>query len=277
MDGVVSLGQAETVKIHLTAIEKKVDIADGRSLAAWTFEGTIPGPVIRVRQGDSVEFTVENKGTLPHSIDLHAAQTPPDRHYKSIGPGQSLTYTWRANYPGIFNYYCGTAPMIQHIANGMYGAIIVDPPNPRPPAREIVLVQSEIFSSPTDIQGMMNRETKNVVFNGYVNKYVGTPLEAKPGELIRFYVVNAGPNSFSAFHVIGGIFDRVYESGNPANVMRGVQTWTIPPGGAALFEIILPEEGIYPMVTHSMADGLSGALAFLKVSKDAGPPGALMP
>ena len=269
--------EASTVKVNLTAEERKLPISSDESYEAWTYDGQMPGPVVRVKQGDEVNFTLENKGARPHSIDFHAAQTDPGSHYKSIGPGEKLTYSWKANFPGIFAYHCGTAPMIQHISNGMFGAVIVDPSKPMRKAREYVLVQSEIYPSSLDVESMMARKTKHVVFNGYVNKYVEKPLVAKPGELVRLYVVNIGPNNFSAIHVIGGIFESVYESGNPANAVHGVQTWTIPPAGGAIFEMTFPEEGTYPIVTHSLADALTGAIGVIHVSKDADAKSELMP
>lgn len=263
--------QAETVKIHLTAIEKEVKVAADQTYAAWTFNGTIPGPVLRVKEGDSVEFTLENQGTMPHSMDFHAAQTAPDRNYVVVAPGKSLTYTWKANYPGVFYYHCGAPPMVQHIANGMYGALIVEPKNPLPKAREYVLVQGELYASSADLPAMMAKAPKNVMFNGAVDKYTAAPLQARPGELVRLHVVNAGPGLFSAFHVIGGIFDKVYESGNPANLLRGIQTWTIPPGGGATFDMVFPEAGTYPFVTHSIPDALHGGLGLIRVSEEVKP------
>ena len=263
--------RAETVKIRLAAIEKEVKVMDDQSYAAWTFDGTIPGPVLRVKEGDTVEFTLENRGTMPHSIDFHAAQTAPNRNYVVVAPGKSLTYTWKAQYPGVFYYHCGAPPMVQHIANGMYGALIVEPKNPLPKAREYVLVQGELYASSTDVAAMMAKAPKNLMFNGAVNKHVAEPLQARPGELARIHVVNAGPGLFSAFHVIGGIFDKVYESGNPANVLRGVQTWTIPPGGGATFDITFPEAGTYPFVTHSIPDALHGGLGLIRVSEEVKP------
>jgi nitrite reductase (NO-forming) len=162
--------------------------------------------------------------------------------------------------------------MIQHIANGMFGAVIVEPRAPVVKAdREYVIVQSEIYPTPHDVDTMMTGKPKLVVFNGRANKYLDEPLQAKPGELIRLHVVNAGPNHFSAFHVIGAVFDRVYASGNPKNVEYGIQTYTLPPGGGATFDLVIPEEGMYPMVTHSLQDALTGALGLIHVSNEETP------
>ncbi|HET8721398.1 MAG TPA: multicopper oxidase domain-containing protein, partial [Nitrospira sp.] len=243
------LGRAEEVTVELRATISKVEVAKDDQREAWTFNGTLPGPVIRVKQGDLVHFTLKNEADRVHSIDFHAARTPWSLHFQGVPTGSESTFDWKAEYPGVFYYHCGTDPMIQHIANGMFGAVIVEPQQPITKAdREYVIVQSEVYPSPFDVDSMMAGKPKLVVFNGRANRYLDEPLKAKPGELIRLHVVNAGPNHFSAFHVIGAVFDRVYASGNHKNVQYGVQTYTLPPGGAATFDLVIPEEGMYPMV-----------------------------
>jgi nitrite reductase (NO-forming) len=258
-----------TVDITLTAEPATIAIADGVTYHAWTFDGHVPGPVIRVRQGDTVHFTLVNKDTMGHSIDFHAAQVPWDKDYQPVAPGQSETFDWVAAQPGVFMYHCGTGPMIQHIANGMYGAIIVDPATPRPAAQEYVLVQGEWYAAPDDTADMMANNPKYVVFNGYADKYKEQPLTARPGQLIRLYVVDAGPNRWSSFHVVGTLFSTVEASGNPANQLHGVQSYSIGPGDAAMFELTIPQAGTYPFVDHSMADMMMGAVGLIKVSPDA--------
>ncbi len=267
--GWAGTGWAEMVNVTLTAKVTVVQVAKDDEREAWTFNGNIPGPVIRVKEGDVVQFTLKNEADRVHSIDFHAARTPWDRHFQGIGSGTETTFTWKAEYPGVFYYHCGTDPMIQHIANGMFGAVIVEPRHPLVKAdREYVIVQSEIYPSPFDVDAMMAGKPKLVVFNGRANRYLEEPLEAKPGELIRLHVVNAGPNHFSAFHVIGAVFDRVYASGNPKNVEYGIQTYTLPPGGGATFDLIIPEEGVYPIVTHSLQDALTGAIGTIRVASE---------
>ena len=268
---------AEALNIHLTALDKTVKVSKDKSYKAWTFEGFIPGPVIRFKEGKEVDFTFENRGSIAHSIVLHGVITPPDQNFRSVGPKESVSFTWKADFPGVFLYHCGTSPTFQHIANGMYGALIVDPVEPREKAREIVLVQSEIYSSHRNIHGMLDGEAQFVVFNGYMNKYVETPLEARPGELIRWYVLNAGPNFYSSFHIVGGMFSKVFENGNPNQIVENVPLWTLPPGGGAIFETRFKEEGVYSFKTHALADSYRGAMGFIRISKEAGPPGALMP
>jgi nitrite reductase (NO-forming) len=263
------VGRAEPVAVELRAKIVTLDVAKGDQREAWTFNETFPGPVIRVKEGDVVNFTLKNEADRVHSIDFHAARTPWNLHFQGVPTGSEASFQWKADSPGVFYYHCGTDPMIQHIANGMFGAVIVEPRQPIvKPDREYVIVQSEIYPTPYDVDAMMAGKPKFVVFNGRVNRYLDEPLKAKPGELIRLHVVNAGPNHFSAFHVIGAIFDRVYASGNPKNVEYGVQTYTLPPGGGATFDLIIPEEGMYPMVTHSLQDALTGALGVIHVEKD---------
>ncbi len=268
---------AKVHEVNMTAVETEVVVeGDGTTYKAWTFNGQFPGPVVRVTEGDTVKFTLQNPKTnkVPHSMDFHAAEIDFLKNYRAINPGETISFTYEARKPGIFYYHCGAPPMIQHIARGMIGAIIVDPKNPNalPKAdREYVLIQSELFKNPDDVPAMFDRKFDNVVFNGGIFKYHpfvtgGKALEAKPGERVRIYFVNAGPNEFSSFHPIGEIWDAVYESGNPANRQVGVQTYVVGPGGAATFDLVPESAGAYPIVTHSLTAGLRGAIAVLVVS-----------
>ena len=261
--------RAEPVAVELRAKIVTLDVASGDQREAWTFNETFPGPVVHVKEGDLVNFTLKNEADRVHSIDFHAARTPWSTHFQGVPTGAETSFQWKADSPGVFYYHCGTDPMIQHIANGMFGAVIVEPRQPMVKAnREYVIVQSEIYPTPYDVDTMMAGKPKFVVFNGRANRYLDEPLKARPGELVRLHVVNAGPNHFSAFHVIGAIFDRVYASGNPKNVEYGVQTYTLPPGGGATFDLVFEEEGMYPMVTHSLQDALTGALGIIHVEKE---------
>ncbi|MDE3094843.1 MAG: multicopper oxidase domain-containing protein [Chloroflexota bacterium] len=249
-----------------------VEVAAGVQMSTWTFDGRVPGNVVHVRQGDTINFTLRNNGTMGHSIDFHAAQTPWNINYKTILPGQELKFVWKANFPGTFVYHCGTAPVLQHIGNGMYGVVVVDPATPLAPAREYWLEQSEFYlkaASPSGWEGDLTRmqavTPDFVVFNGAANQYQQQPLAAAVGERIRLYVANIGPTLFSAFHVIGAIFDKVYIDGNPANVLHGVSTYTIAPGGGATFELVIPDAGQYPFVTHAFAYTGLGAVGLIEV------------
>lgn len=265
--------QGRTVNVTLTVKEVLISIAPDVAYHAWTFNGTVPGPVIRVRQGQTIHFTLVNDGMMPHSIDFHAAQTPWNVNYQEVPVGKSFTFDWKANYPGVFMYHCGSPVVIYHMANGMYGAIIVDPAQGWTPAQEYVLVQSEFYTTQlpdgtfsADPDKLTSGIPDYVVFNGYANQYKASPIVAKAGERIRIFIVNAGPTLFSAFHVIGAIFSDTYADGNPANHMVGNQTVTIPPGGGMVVELTIPQAGLYPFVTHSFADVGKGALGVLTVT-----------
>jgi len=259
--------------ITLTVKEVLIAIAPGIAYHAWTFNGTVPGPILRVRQGQIVHFTLINDGSIPHSIDFHAAQTPWSVNYQDVAPGKRFSFDWKANYPGIFLYHCGAPTVIYHMANGMYGAIIVDPTHGYVPANEYVLVQSEFYtvqlqngSYAVDSTKLDNATPDYVVFNGYANQYKDAPLMAKAGQRIRLFIVNTGPSEFSAFHVIGAIFSDAYADGNPANHTVGDQTVMIPPGGAIMVELTIPQPGLYPFVTHSFVSVGKGALGMIKVT-----------
>ena len=266
--------QGSKVNVTLTVKEVLLPIAPNVVYHAWTFNGTVPGPVIRVKQGQTIHFTLVNDGNMPHSIDFHAAQTPWNVNYQEVPNGKSFSFDWKANYPGVFMYHCGAPVVIYHMANGMYGAIIVDPANGWAPAQEYVLVQSEFYTTQlkdgtysVDATKLSTGIPDYVVFNGYVNQYKTNPIVAKAGKPIRIFIINAGPTEFSAFHVIGGIFSDTYADGNPANHQVGNQTVTIPPGGGIVVELTIPEAGLYPFVTHSFADVGKGALGVLQVTK----------
>ena len=262
-------------KIRLEMRHARIVLTDGVPFDAWTFDGQLPGPVLRVTVGDTVDFTLVNKAPIPHSMDFHAAEVAPSRVYVNVNPGDSLNYRWVARLPGAFMYHCGTAPVALHIANGMYGAIIVDPVRPRPAAREYVLVQSEFYTksagSKTDSALMvvdwpelLSLAPDHVVFNGRAAQYATHPLPARVGELTRIYLVNAGPNRTSAFHVVGGIFERVFQDARSTPTLEGVQTVDVPVGGGAIFEVRLAEPGDYPFVSHAFADATKGAVGILK-------------
>jgi nitrite reductase (NO-forming) len=282
--GLAGTVSAKTVQVSLTAEEVNLPIDNkGTMYPTWTFNGKVPGPVIRVTQGDTVEFTFHNApgNKMSHSVDMHAAQVDVMSEFSPIKPGATKKWTYTAKYPGVFFYHCGADPMIQHIARGMFGVIIVDPkdPNAMPKAdREYVLIQSELYKNPEDVKAMMANQWSNVMFNGRIFRYdplhdpnATKTLVAKPGERVRIYFVNAGPNEFSAFHPIAGIWDAVYPSGNPKNVLHGMQNYTVGPGDAAIFDLVSPVEGANAIVSHSMRSALSGAIAVIMFSKDADP------
>ncbi len=273
-------GNGSVVDVNLTAMETTQTIAEGVKYQVWTFNGTAPGPVIRVHVGDTIHFTLTNASThgLSHSMDFHAAQTPWDKNYQPVAPGETATFDWVARFPGVFMYHCGVPPVLMHIANGMYGAIVVEPDG-LAPAREYVLVSSEFYPGPKPVDGvlegsldaMLSAHPTYVVFNGVANQYQTAPLEARPDELIRLWVMNAGPTLTNAFHVIGALFDHVYPDGNPTNQLNGLQTFNVAPGAGAMFELKIPDVGLYPFVTHSFAYTGLGSVGVIKVASDVGP------
>ena len=271
-------GTGEIVEVELVARETTQTIAEGVDYQTWTFNGTTPGPVIRVAVGDTVRFTLRNESRLglAHSIDFHAAQTPWDVNYQPVQPGETLTFDWVARFPGVFMYHCGVPPVLHHIANGMYGAIIVEREGLEP-AREYVLTSSELYVAEEpqegvavgDVGAMEAAEPTYVVFDGGFNRYLDAPLVAEPNELIRLWVLNAGPTLTNAFHVIGALFDRTSPDGNPANTLYGLQTYNIAPGSGAMFELRIPDAGLYPFVTHSFAYTGKGSVGVIQVAEDA--------
>ncbi len=264
-----------TLELTLEAVDATYDVAAGVQYKAWTFGGMVPSPVIHVRQGDQVNFTLTNNGTLGHSIDFHAAQVPWDVYYQSIDVGESIDIPWSADVPGAFMYHCGTPPVLHHIGNGMYGAVIVEPAGGYPQAadREYWLVQSEFYLEPAEngawtgsLQKMKEVRPDFLAWNGTAFQYRDHPLPAKVGERIRLHVVNAGPTLWSAFHVIGALFDVVYVGGHPENPMRGLQTHTIAPGDGSTCDVIIPNPGRYPIVSHSFAFTELGVIGLLDVT-----------
>lgn len=272
------LGTGDSVSVHIVASDDKVSIANGVDYNAWTFGGTVPGPIIHVRQGQTVNVTFTNHGTMQHSIDFHAAITPPNLHYVEVQPNKSIEFSFVARVPGAFVYHCGTPPVLLHIGNGMYGALIVDPAEPLPPAAEsYVIVQSEWYTQQVaghlmgpDFEKMKAERPDEVVFNGAAFQYRDHPLLATAGKRVRLYFVNAGPDLWSSFHVIGGIFDDVYPDGNASHAQNGVSTYTVGPGAGAIFDLTLPA-GKYPFVDHDMAHEEIGAVGILEVTHDGKP------
>lgn len=265
--------------VRFVTVHVRHQVAPGVIYDAWTFDSVVPGPVLRVTVGDTMDFTLVNGSMMPHSMDFHAAEIAPDRAYRNVMPKDSVQFRFVARVPGAFMYHCGTAPVATHIANGMYGALIVDPATPRPPAQELVVVQSEFYmGAPAgadsvrslDWDKVLNASPDYVVFNGVSSRYATTPIAVPPGRTIRMFVVNAGPNRISSFHVVGAIFDRVYADGF-GRPFEGMQTWNVPVGGGAVFDFKLVEPGLYPFVTHAFADATKGAVGILKAGEPATP------
>ncbi|MHC0035457.1 multicopper oxidase domain-containing protein [Pseudoneobacillus sp. C159] len=272
------------VNVEMTAQITDIEISEGNMYKAWTFNGEVPGPVVVVNEGDTINFTLKNMDpAIPHSMDFHAVHAAPSKDFIDVMPNESGSFSYPANKPGVFMYHCGTKPVLSHIANGMHGTIIVKPkdgyPNDGKIDREYVIIQNEWYKY-NDLEDFTNGVPTNVVFatkalkegqhntNGTVGSLVDAPLLAKVGDRVRLYVNNVGPNEVSSFHVVGTIFDDVYIDGNPFNHMKGMQTVILPASGGAVVEFTVTREGNYPIVTHQFNHATKGAVGIIKVTKD---------
>lgn len=269
-----------TVEVELTTMEVEGQLADGSAQTYWTFDGSVPGPLIRVREGDTVEFTLNNDASSAnvHSIDLHAVNGPGGgAGATQMAPGESGTFTFQALNPGVYVYHCATPHIPTHIAMGMYGLIVVEPEGGLPEVdREFYVMQGEVYTAQArgtkgllsyDADKMMAEDPTHVVFNGSVGSLTGdNSLQAEVGETVRIYVGNGGPNLISSFHVIGEIFDRASVEGGSL-INENVQTTLVPAGGATYVELTVDAPGDYMLVDHAItraADG--GAAAILNVT-----------
>lgn len=291
------VGPEPVKEIRLDTTHKIIEIAPGVKFSAWTFGDQVPGPVIRARVGDRIKFSMTNRSDEPvpgvritaapmmHSMDFHSAMVSPQDKYRSIAPGQTITFEFTLNYPGVFMYHCGTPMVLEHIASGMYGMMIVEPRGGYPTKvdREYAVVQSEFYTKldpdkrkvdgqplyVLDGDRVRSKAPTYTVFNGRYNGLVDRPLPAKPGERVRLFVLNVGPSNTSSFHVVGTIFDRVWMEGNPDNQWRGAQTVLLGSSNSAIVEFIIPEAGSYVMVDHHFANASQGAIGIINAG---GPP-----
>jgi nitrite reductase (NO-forming) len=272
-------GVPAKVIVELEVIEKEMPISEGVTYTFWTFGGTVPGSFIRVRQGDTVEMHLKNNpgNKMPHNIDLHGVTGPGGGAASTFtAPGHESRFTFRALNQGIYVYHCATAPVGMHIANGMYGLILVEPPEGLPPVdHEYYVMQGDFYTTgkyrekgtqPFDMEKAIAEQPTYVLFNGSEGALTGEKaLTAKTGETVRLFVGNGGPNLVSSFHVIGEIFDRVQQEGGTI-AQHNVQTTLIPSGGAAIVEFHTEVPGSYVLVDHSIFRAFNkGAMAILKV------------
>jgi nitrite reductase (NO-forming) len=288
------LDPAPVKVVQLDTSHAIVEIAPGVKFSAWTFGGTVPGPTVRARVGDRIRFSMTNRSdeTVPgvsltaapmmHSMDFHAAMVSPQDKYRSVAPGQTIEFEFTVNYPGVFMYHCGTPMILEHIASGMYGAVVVEPREgfPGKVDREYVVIQSEFYVKPDpgkrkigtaplyvlDTDRLRNSQPTHTVFNGVHNGMVKNPLPAKAGERIRVFVLNVGPSKTSSFHIVGTIFDRVWFEGNPDNQFRGMQTVLLGSSNSAIVEFLIPEDGAYIMVDHHFANASQGAIGLISTA-----------
>ena len=278
-------------EVRLDTTHKIIEIAPGVRFSAWTFGDQVPGPIIRARVGDRIKFSMTNRSDEPtpkvsftaapmmHSMDFHSAMVSPQDKYRSIAPGQTISFEFTPNYPGVFMYHCGTPMVLEHIASGMYGMMIVEPRNgyPTKADREYAVIQSEFYTKldpqkrkvdgaplyVLDGDRVRSKAPTYTVFNGRYNGFVDNPLPAQPGERVRLFVLNVGPSNTSSFHVVGAIFDRAWVEGNPDNQFRGMQTVLLGSSSGAIVEFIVPEAGSYVMVDHHFANASQGAIGVI--------------
>lgn len=293
------LTPGEVKEVRLDTTHKIIELAPGVRFSAWTFGDQVPGPVVRARVGDRIKFSMTNRSDEPvpgvrvtaapmmHSMDFHAAMVAPDDKYRSIAPGQTINFEFTPNYPGVFMYHCGTPMVLEHIAAGMYGMVIVEPRDGYPTKvdREYAIIQSEFYTKRDpqkrevdgvplyvlDGERVRSKAPTYTVFNGRYNRFVDQPLTAKAGERLRLFVLNVGPSNTSSFHVVGTIFDRVWVEGNPDNQFRGMQTMLLGSSSGAIVEFVIPEDGEYIMVDHHFANASQGAVGMIAAHGAKGP------
>jgi nitrite reductase (NO-forming) len=269
----------DTHDIDLVIEEKLMTVADGFSQAVWTFGGSIPGPVIRVKLGDLVRIHLKNPATnkLPHSVDFHSSMVAWNDEMTSINPGEEKVYEYRALYAGVWMYHCGTAPALHHIANGMYGMMIVEPKGGLEKVdQEFAIVQSEWYLGPQGEPASLTKAAAAapapdfVLFNGVANQYKDNPIQVATGKRVRVFILDAGPSIDSSYHVVGTIFDTVIKEG--IELARGnAEGWgsqavDLSPAQGAIIEFSPQEDGMYAMVTHAFNFVGRGAVGILKAS-----------
>jgi nitrite reductase (NO-forming) len=272
--------EPQTVRIDLETIEITGQLADGTTFTYWTFNGQVPGPFYRVRVGDTIEVHLRNltNSTMPHSVDFHAVTGPGGgATMTQTPPGEETVFTAKALNPGLYVYHCATPMVAHHIANGMYGLILVEPEEGLPPVdREFYVMQGELYTNEAfgstghltdNVQALLNEDPEYLVFNGAVGALTTQkPLKANVGETVRIFFGVGGPNFTSSFHVIGEIFDRVYDQASLTSApLTNVQTTLVPPGGATMVEFALEVPGNFILVDHALARLQRGLAGFLVV------------
>lgn len=274
----IGVREPQTVRIDLEAVEIEGQLADGTTFKYWTFNNQVPGPFYRVRVGDTIEVHMKNltNSTMPHSVDFHAVTGPGGgATMTQTAPGQETVFTAKALNPGLYVYHCATPMVAQHIANGMYGLILVEPEEGLPPVdREFYVMQGEIYTNEAfgstgllteSTEALLDEDPEYLVFNGAVGGLTEQkPLKANVGETVRIFFGVGGPNFTSSFHVIGEIFDRVYDQASLTSApLTNVQTTLVPPGGATMVEFALEVPGRYILVDHALARLQHGLAGFL--------------
>ena len=267
----VAGGRVHRRTFHVRDVVREV--APGVTQTLWTFNGTAPGPTLHGRVGDRFVITLVNDATMGHSIDFHGGEGDPSEEMRTIPPGERLVYRFTARRAGVWTYHCSTMPMSAHIANGLFGAVVIEPRDLDPVDRSFLLVQSELYLGPeggeVDADKVAAEEPDLVVFNGYANQYDHRPLRVRRGERVRIWVLDAGPNRATSFHVVGAQLDATYSEG--AWLLRGgpggAQSLALAPSQGGFVELSLDEPGDYPFVSHVMVDAERGAHGILRVTR----------
>ena len=272
--------EPQTVRVDLVSVEVEGRLAEGTTFGYWTFNGKVPGPFIRVRVGDTIDIHLKNSAdsAMIHSVDFHAATGPGGGAAAlQVDPGKEKSMTWKALVPGLYVYHCATPMVAEHIANGMYGLILVEPEDGLPPAdHEFYVMQGEIYtdvpygqhgSAEFSVEKLLSEHPEYFVFNGSVGALSKLhPLQAKVGDNVRIFFGVGGPNFTSSFHVIGEIFDKVYALGGVlSQPIEGIQTVSVAPGGAVITEFKTKVPGNYTLVDHALARAERGLLGVLHV------------
>lgn len=279
LTGYVAPGTKPDKKFSIEMTEGEAFIGNGVIYKGFLINGMIPGPTILVDEGDIIELSVVNQGTVPHGLSIHAAYTQTSKHLGKIGPGETKSLVFRATYPGVYLYHCapGGHAIPMHVLLGQYGMIVVKPKSlsykmeellGKKPDVELYLIQHELYSTGKDaIEG----KPKYTLFNGKLFRYVEKPLVANPGDFVRIYFLNVGPNLLSTFHIVGIIWDFAYWQGlpDPENLFRGGQTVLAGPSDSWIVDFRAPEdEGDYLILNHAVGPTSRGAIGILKVSKE---------
>lgn len=267
-----------THNMTIEARDVEMELAPGVKQLMWVFSEpggpeTVPGPTIRGKVGDVFNVKIVNRGTIEHSMDFHASEIAPNVAMRSLKPGESLMYTFSPRHSGVWMYHCGTPPVLHHIANGMYGTVIIDPADGLDEVdHEFAMVQSEYYFGPegqeSDYQKALWGFQDAVVFNGYYNQYIYDPIKVKSGDRIRIFVNNIGPNEVSAFHIVGTQFDTMFKEGayrlQQGNAQAGgAQALDLLPSQGGFVEFTIPEPGTYTMVSHKFNDASRGAAGLI--------------
>jgi nitrite reductase (NO-forming) len=267
-------------KVHhvtLTVRDVETEVAPGITQDLWTYNGTAPAPTLHGQVGDVFDITLINDGDMGHGIDFHAGELSPNGPMRTINPGERLTFSFTATRSGIWMYHCSTMPMSQHIANGMYGAVVIDPPGLGKISDQFVFVQSEYYLGPqrsiADPKRIATQDPDLVTFNGYADQYSYRPITVKTGQKVRIWVMDAGPNVAADFHIVGTQFPTVFKEGDytlkdgGSTGTGGSQALDLLPAQGGFVEVTFPAPGDYTFVSHIMSDAEKGAMGVFHVVK----------